>query len=289
MKSVFLEKSLGMDIREDSINLTLIGRKLRLAEVLAGEFIDLKLLTGKDEKAEKHFLDQVNRFLVEQNTWPESVIVSLPRSFVMFKTFELPAPDMKAVQAMVEFELERQFSSGLDELYYTYQLNQKSGNIFHIASAAIKKETANYYLELIKKLNLKTTVLDISTFANSNLALLQESKDSAVTALIDISPRALEIVLIKKGVLEFSRNRTWDNTDIKDTYSGKDKSPSQLDSLSESTTKLIISELEQALSSCRNIEENESIEHIFISGGGTLAPRVIKQLEKETQVSTQCL
>ena len=58
MKSVFLEKSLGLDIREDSISLTLIGRKLRLAEVLAGEFIDLKLLTGKDEKAEKHFLDQ---------------------------------------------------------------------------------------------------------------------------------------------------------------------------------------------------------------------------------------
>ena len=287
MKSVFLEKSLGLDIREDSISLTLIGRKLRLAEVLAGEFIDLKLLTGKDEKAEKHFLDQVNRFLVEQNTWPESVIVSLPRSLVMFKTFELPAPDMKAVQSMVEFELERHFSSGLDDLYYTYQLNQKSGNIFHIASAAIKKETANYYLELIKKLNLKPTVLDISTFANSNLALLQESKNSAVTALIDISPRALEIVLIKKGILEFSRNKTWENTDIKDIYLGKDKSSDRLNNVSESTTKLIISELEQALSSCRNIESNESIEHIFISGGGTLAPRVIKQLEKETQVSTQ--
>ena len=52
MKSVFLEKSLGLDIREDSISLTLIGKKLRLVEVLAGEFIELKLLTGKDEKAE---------------------------------------------------------------------------------------------------------------------------------------------------------------------------------------------------------------------------------------------
>jgi Tfp pilus assembly PilM family ATPase len=287
MKSVYLEKSLGIDIREDSISLILTGRKLRLSEVIAGEFIYLKLLTGKDEKAEKHFLDQVNRFLVEQNTWPESVIVSLPRSLIMFKTFELPAPDMKAVQSMVEFELERHFSSGLDYLYYTYQLNQKTGNNFHIASAAIKKDTANYYLELIKKLNLKPMVLDISTFANSNLALQQKTKGATVTASIDISPSALEIVLIKEGVIEFSRNRTWGNTDIKSIYSGKDQSPDLLDSLSQSTTKLIINELEQALSSCRNIEENESIEHIFISGGGSLAPRVIKQLEKETQVSTQ--
>ena len=53
MKSVFLDKSLGMDIREESIGLTLMGKKLRIAEVLAGDFIKLKPLTGKDEKAEK--------------------------------------------------------------------------------------------------------------------------------------------------------------------------------------------------------------------------------------------
>ena len=287
MKSVFLEKSLGLDIREDSIALTLIGKKLRIAEVLAGEFIDLKLLTGKDEKAEKHFLNEVNRFLIEHNTWPESVAVSLPRSLVMFKTFELPAPDIKAVHAMVEFELERHFSSGLEDLYYTYQLTQKPGNIFHIASAAIKKEIAGYYLELIQKLNLKPTVLDIPTFSNSSLALPLVSEDSSVTALIDISPRALEIILIKKGAIEFSRNSTWEKINIKDVYSGKENSSPQLDDLSKTLSKIIIDELEQALSSCRSLEENESIEHIFIVGGGPLATRVIKHIEKETEVSTQ--
>ena len=55
MKSVFLDKSLGMDIREDSVGLILMGKKLRIAEVLAGDFIKLKPLTGQDEKAEKHF------------------------------------------------------------------------------------------------------------------------------------------------------------------------------------------------------------------------------------------
>ena len=44
MKSVFIEKYLGLDIREDSIALTLIGKKFRDTEIIAGEFIDLKLL-----------------------------------------------------------------------------------------------------------------------------------------------------------------------------------------------------------------------------------------------------
>ena len=116
---------------------------------------------------------------------------------------------------MIEFELERHFPSGLEEFYYTYHLTKKSKTTFHIALVAIKKEIANYYLKLIGKLNLKTTVLDIPTFSNANLALPLESKDSALTALIDISPCALEVVLIKKGILEYSRNSIWESINLK--------------------------------------------------------------------------
>ena len=45
MKSIFIEKYLGLDIREDSVALTVIGKKFRDTEIIAGEFIDLKLLT----------------------------------------------------------------------------------------------------------------------------------------------------------------------------------------------------------------------------------------------------
>ena len=289
MKSVFIEKYLGLDIREDSVALTLIGKRFRDTEIIAGEFIDLKLLTGKDEKAEIHFLNEINRFLMEHNAWSQSVVVSLPRSLAMFKTFELPAPNIKAVCSMIEFELERHFPSGLEEFYYTYQLTKKPSNTFHIALVAIKKEIANYYLKLIGKLNLKTTVLDIPTFSNANLALPLESKDSALTALIDISPCALEVVLIKKGILEYSRNSIWGSEDIKEPYSGREISSGELDRLTKAMSNHIIKELEQALSSCSNIKENESIENISIIGGGSLAAHVVKHLEKETEVVTQVI
>ena len=289
MKSVFIEKYLGLDIREDSVALTLIGKKFRDTEIIAGEFIDLKLLTGKDKKAEIHFLNEINRFLIEHNAWSQSVVVSLPRSLAMFKTFELPAPNIKAVYSMIEFELERHFPSGLQEFYYTYQLTKKPGNTFHIALVAIKKEIANYYLKLIGKLNLKTTVLDIPTFSNANLALPLESKDSALTALIDISPCALEVVLIKKGILEYSRNSIWESINIKEAYSGRENSSGELDRLTKAMSDHIVKELEQALSSCSNIEENESIENISIIGGGELAAHVVKHLEKETEVVTQVI
>jgi Tfp pilus assembly PilM family ATPase len=290
MKSIFVEKSLGIDIREESVSLTLVGKKLRTIEILAEETITLKPLTGKDEKAEKHFLSKVNHFLVDHDTWPESVVVSLPRGYVTFKTFELPAPDLESARSMVEFELERQFSSGLEDLYYTFQLTPKTGNVFHIASAAIKNEIANYYLDLIRKLNLVPTILDVSTFANVNLGFSQEvENDSSVWALADISPEALDIALIKNNTIEFSRNLSWVKPTIKDANSGRISDPAQLENLAAEITTTIVNELQQALSSCRSIEDNERVGHIFLNGGGVLFPRIAQHLEKETEVSTTAL
>ena len=290
MKSIFTEKALGIDIREESVSLTLLGKKLRAIEVLAGETIPLKALTGKDEKAEKHFLNKVNRFLVDQDTWPESVVVSLPRGYVTFKTFELPAPDLESARSMVDFELERQFSSGLEDLYYTFQLTPKAENNFHIASAAVKKEIANYYLDLIRKLNLNPTILDVSTFANVNLGFSQEiENDSPVWALADISPEALDIALIKNNAIEFSRNLSWAKPAIKDVNAGKINDPAQLESLSAEITTTLVDELQQALSSCRSIDDNERVGHIYLTGGGILTPHIAQHLEKEAEVSTTVL
>ena len=287
MKNVFLEKSIGIDIREESVSLTLLGKKLRTIEILAGKTLSIKPLTGKDEKAEKSFLNKINKFLIENDTWPESVVVSLPRSYITFKTFELPSPDLESVKSMVEFELERQFSSGLGDLFYSFQITPKSENNFHIASAAIKKEIANYYLDLIQKLNLKSTILDISTFANVNLAFTQEIKnDSSVWALAEINSQALDVAIIKNEVIEFSRNLTWDMPGIKEANSEEIINTERLECLSKDITKIIVGELQQALSSCRNIEADESIGHIYITGGGTLTTHIRQQLEKETEVST---
>tara|TARA_Y100001960_G_scaffold267921_1_gene292504 strand:- start:1609 stop:3087 length:1479 start_codon:yes stop_codon:yes gene_type:complete len=286
MKSIFIEKSLGMDIREDSIALTLMGKKLRIAEVLAGDFFKLKPLTGQDEKAEKEFLNKVNQFLIANNTWPESVVVSLPRNLVMFKTFELPAPDEKTVRSMIDFELERHFPSGLENLYYTFQINQKPDNIFHIVSGAIKKEIADYYLELINKLNLKPTALNISTFANTSLTASINSNEPGVSALADISSKSLDIVLIKNGIIELSRSLSWKFFEQNNAFFEKENLSENIETLSKSISIIIVKELEQSLSSCSKIEDNEAIEQISIIGGGPFNQSYADHIEKESEVST---
>ena len=143
MKTYYLEKSLGIDIREESICLTLLGKSFFQAEVIAAKYIPIKFLDKTNKKNEGYFIEQTNHFLIENNAWTENIVASLPRSRLILKAFELPAPDRKSLDSMMKFELERHFSSGIDSFYYSNHITVKSNTQYHIICAAVKKEIAN--------------------------------------------------------------------------------------------------------------------------------------------------
>lgn len=63
MNSFYLEKSLGIDIRENSVCLTLLGKTINRVDVLACEYIQIQPLTKGSEKAESIFLEKINSWL----------------------------------------------------------------------------------------------------------------------------------------------------------------------------------------------------------------------------------
>ncbi|MEE9258831.1 MAG: pilus assembly protein PilM [Nitrospinaceae bacterium] len=286
MKPIYLEKSLGIDIREESVALVLLGKKVKTIDILGAKFFQMKPLAAGDEKAEKFFLDEINKFLMEHNAWPESTVISIPRSHLTLQSFELPAPNRKTVDSMVEFELERHFSSGMEGLYFSYHISPKAENQFHIVSTAVKDETANHYLQLIHQLNLKPTILDVSTLADINLVLAEDVKDRSLSAIVDLGPNAIDITIIKDRIMEFSRNIPIDDPDFRKAYFQSDLPQEHYETLSTGLEKIIVEELQKALSSCRNISDSESIERIHLIGGGPYAPFLARQLEQDTEVST---
>jgi Tfp pilus assembly protein PilN/Tfp pilus assembly PilM family ATPase len=286
MKPVYLEKSLGIDIREKTVSLTLLGKGFRCVDIIASHFFRSSQLRPGDEKSEMEFLDRVNRFLIKSDTWPDNVVISLPRNQFNFQTFELPAPDLKSVNAMLIFELERHFSAKMGGLYHGYQAKKKTENQFHIVSAAIKKEIANYYLELISRLGIETTRIELSDLANVNLVLNGLGQKQMLWAIVDLSSYDIDITIIKDRRVEFSRNFRLDDPDFRNTYFRSDLSQDHYESLSAGLSKIIVENLEDTLASCRNLTDNEIIEQIHLVGGGPFAPTLTNRLEIDTEVPT---
>ena len=279
MKSFYLEKSLGIDIRENSVCLTLLGKTLYRADVLASKYITIQPISKGDEKAESIFLEQVNRFIIEHDAWTENVIASIPRSKVTLQSFELPSPDRKSVDSMMGFELERHFSSSLDNFYFYNHITTKKENQYHIVCAAINIEIATYYLNLLKKLNLNASILDVSTFANLNLLLSNGEHQDPLSVLVDLSSDFIDISILINRNLEFSRSIPITEPEYQETFLNPKNQGKAHQAIAEKVAQTLVEEIKNALASCRNIDDSISVDTIIISGGGHLTSHLTSSLE----------
>jgi Tfp pilus assembly PilM family ATPase/Tfp pilus assembly protein PilN len=283
MSPFYLEKSLGIDIREESVSLILLGKALGNIDIIGFHFFKIKPLENED--AEIFFLEEINRFLLPHNLASTSVIVSLPRSLVSVQSFELPAPDINVIDAMIGFEVERHFFSKPEDLYFTYHAAKLAENRFHVFMSAIKKETADYYLKLVERLPLKVAVMDVSTLPNLSL-VANGQKPGQIMATIDLSSNAYEISLVRNGNIEISRNILINNSALKNSFFIDDLPPENYAELSEEWAREIVKEIITTLSCCDRISKDENIEQIHILGGGHFADALAGQIGFQSDVPT---
>ena len=169
MKILNSEITLGLDIREESISMTLLKKNQQKIELIASHFVDIPFIDVQPGKSDEVISKEVDQFLKTMKNIPDETALSLPRKFVTLKSFELPAGDRETLDAMIEFELERHFSGPLEDLNFSYVTTRISDNHYQVTAVAIKKETTRRFVDLIQNLGLKTNKLDVSVFSNLNL------------------------------------------------------------------------------------------------------------------------
>lgn len=286
MNNIYLEKSLGIDIREESVAITLLGKTFKSIKIIDADYFKIPFLFEDKEKSEKFFLEKINTFLIKNNAWPENLAISLPRTHYSFQSFELPAPDLKSAHAMVPFELERHFSSNSDNFYFGYHASKTGENLFHVMSVTIKKATAHYYMELLARLNLKPSIIDVPTFSNANLILTPSTESLPLSALVDVGSQGIELSLLKDRHVDFSKNVPFNDPDFKRGFFQTNLDESYYESIAKGLAKIIVEQLQNALESSRNIDETESIEMIYLLGAGPYSPYLISQIQQRVEVST---
>ena len=279
MKPIYLDKSLGIDIRETCVALVLLGKKLRKIDILGVHWFPVSRLDGSDPKEEQIFLTECNRFLMKHNVWPEQTVVSLPRQYFTFQTFDLPAPDLKTLDSALNFEIERHFTS-IQDCYFSRHAVLKAEHIYHISAVAIRKERVDTICTLLAKLNLKPSAMGFSGFANTNLLHKISENPKEVCAIVDLDPNGIETTVLKNGAIEFSRYRTLNNSDLKNAYSNPKLPPQNYDSISDELVGTVIEELQNVLSLSKNVESSESIKTVWLAGIGLLAESLAKRIEQ---------
>lgn len=286
MKQIYFEKTLGIDIRENSVCLALLGKTLRSFEVLACHFFEIEPLAEGRKTIENRFLEEINQFLIENQVSPETVVVGIPKNFSLFKTFHLPAPDLKSINGIIEFELEKHCIGDIEDFYYSYQAFPIAERQFRIHLSSVNKDVLNYYVQLLKRVNLNPSIVHLAPFSNLNLLKSQNEYSDSLSILLDVGPTSADIAILKNGNIIAIRTALISNKSFFEGYFRDSLSFEACEQTSKSILQNILNEIQNALSSCNEIESDEAVETIYLFGGSHFSNPLSILLEKETGVET---
>ncbi len=286
MKPIYFEKALGIDIRENSVCLALLGKKWRSFEVLACHFFEIEPLAEGKKSVENKFLEEINQFLIEYQISPETTVVGIPKNFALFKTFHLPAPDLKSINSIIEFELEKHFIGDIEDFYYSFQAVPIAERQFRIHLSSINKTLLDYYTQLLKRVNITPSIVHLAPFSNLNLLKSQNEYSNSLSVLLDLGPTSADIAILKNGNIVALRTAFIQDKNFFDGFF-RDSLPFEAcEPTSKSILQSILNEVQNALASSGEIESDEAVETIYLFGGSHFANSLSILLENETGVET---
>ena len=205
---IFLQHSLGLDFREDTVRAVLLGKTLK-SEVLIDHFIKrYPSITDKTREAEvvDEMVADLNSFLAGHARPPE-VVLGLPRDKVILREINLPLLGTEELKELISYEIERHIPLPSQEVYYDYQLMGKvSDSKQKVILGIIRKEDMDFYLNILQRAALVATLATPVTFALKDCPTCIDLGDQSLGLIVDFGEREFELALIRENKILLSRS-----------------------------------------------------------------------------------
>jgi len=279
---------LGIDIRDEYAALTLVAKTWRGVDIVRSHWFRLYPEQG-DERTEDLFVQELGDFLKTGNVKPKEVLLSLPRQNSTVQSFDVPAPDAQALDAMIQLEMDRHFAFPLETMIVSYHVVPVAPNRNHVIAAATKKERVEMYLNWLARAGLKPGEVDLSLSSQMNLLDQNGELGSQLQAIVDISSTQVDVSLIKGKTLMTSRSVPIPGKEFKKVFFHHDLPESLTDPVTESFVNFLTEILESTLYGCKSLENEESITQINLFGGGRGAEVLVSALQTQTGVKTEAV
>lgn len=286
----YLQRTVGVDIREEGVVVTFLGKGIKGLTCFDREIIPGRLL---DPPAEGEVLNSVQKELREffQRNWNQrdEVVVGIPRSQVFFKTLQIPAPERSKVPDILRFEIDRHLPVAAEETVFDCEISDAPvGNLFTVHLNAIRKSVLGRYLDRLSAVGIVPSALDISTTANRNVLRLSEPKSGRkekgekppYEIFVDISPTRLEVDLFQGNLIVYCRSSVLDG---ENAFAAEGTPPSTF------LAGQILEEIQRVQMAIGEIRVEEKVSRVILSGGGTLLPTIRETVEFLTGIKTELL
>lgn len=226
MKILFTKEVISMDIGTKYIKIV-TGKEQNSSIIVNNAF---KLDTPSNSIKDGNILDfnsiksLISSKIMREKIRAKRAIVTIQSSSIIKRELVLPKVNEEELNSIVNFEIEQYLPIMLNDYLIDYKIldefeedNVKKARILVVIAP---KALVEGYLKLIKELNLRPYVLDINSNAISKLfssKLIINSENYSLdktVAVIDLGSDYINVNIISKGILSFSRLINYGGNDL---------------------------------------------------------------------------
>ncbi len=213
---MLFQTSLGIDIQDEILGLTCLRGSSRDVQLVA--HATYPLAKGMDEEKQDALERLISNFLRENRLSPTTVFMGIPRHMAIIRYLDLPLAVKENLRQTIGYELEKFIPLSAEDIHFDYQIifEDKEADQLRLLLVVVKKETLAPYLELLGRLGMGISGIEISSTALAEYFLYQGRKNStSPLAFVYFRESGIEVGFLEDGTLSYSRMFA-ENSDEKD-------------------------------------------------------------------------
>jgi type IV pilus assembly protein PilM len=302
----------GLDIGSSSIKAVQLRKKGRQIELAALGLAEL----GPDAVVDGAIMDTpgvssaIQKIFNENAIETQSVATSVSGTAVIVKRINVAANSEADLPTVIPAEAQRQLSSGISELNFTYQFLGPATalNALDVLLVAARREKIWEYTGVLNQAGKNPTVMDVDALAVQNaFESAYPQKPGRTIALLNIGASLTNLDIVRDGVPLFTRDLavggnmytealrkayglSFEEAEALKTGAAHETvTPEQRESTLASVSEGVVADIQRTLSFFRQMAGTGPIDRIFISGGTALLPALAQRMQDELKISVEIL
>lgn len=310
--------SIGLDIGSSSIKLCQLKKTKRGSyELLAFRSIELPpdaIVDGALMNASA-VCERIQELVASQHIRPkkETVATSISGHSVIIKKVTVPQMTPDEIDTWMTWEAQQYIPFEIDDVNTAVQqlpsTDEARGDMDLLLVAA-KRDMVNDYTEVIHDANLTPAIVDTDAFALQNqFEINYEVPPSDTVVLVNIGATTTNIIVIANGTTSFTRdisiggaqftdavqkalNVSYDEAEALKLGGGSEADaviPQEAERVLQSESESIANEIQRSLDFYSATSTDGNVSRIFLSGGSSKIPSLLKTIEGRTGVPVELM
>jgi hypothetical protein len=192
-----LNSSLGIDFRQNHLILTLLKKTLGKIRLVDYRIYPL-WSEGQKEVQQAQWISLITSFISKHQINKERVVVSIPREKVVVRFIRLPIATKENLRKVLEYEAPKYTPFDKEEVFFDFQVLKEDSESVHLIAVFIPKSELETYLNLLRRIGIRPTSVQIPSTAAMNLFFHHEGEKGTENAvLLDVNHPFCEMNLVQ--------------------------------------------------------------------------------------------